>query len=130
LYRLFGPEYPQEGTPITSQVTKSAFELPWHNATLQAGRTHLLRGRSWSGQGRIRHVRVSTDGGETWRQAIPRKQHAWLVWEIPWRPDRPGTYQLVAQATDATGAAQPATTPFNTNGYLYGALVRHAVTVV
>jgi DMSO/TMAO reductase YedYZ molybdopterin-dependent catalytic subunit len=132
LYRLFGPSYPADGTPITTQNIKSAFELPWQGATLAAGRTHLLRGRSWSGNGRIRHVRVSTDGGTTWRHARPRGPQrgtaAWLQWELPWRPE-PGGYQLVAAATDETGATQPTQVPFNTNGYLYGALVRHVVTV-
>ncbi|SHF92466.1 sulfite oxidase [Streptoalloteichus hindustanus] len=133
LYRLFGPEYPADGAPITTHNTKSAFELPWQGATLAAGRTHLLRGRSWSGNGGIRRVRVSTDGGATWRRAHPRGPRrdnaAWLRWELPWRPE-PGNYELLAAATDETGATQPARVPFNTNGYLYGAVVRHAVTVV
>jgi DMSO/TMAO reductase YedYZ molybdopterin-dependent catalytic subunit len=132
LYRLFGPDYPVDGTPITRQNIKSAFELPWLNATLPAGRTHRLRGRSWSGNGRIREVRVSTDGGQTWRLATPRGPQpgdaAWLPWELRWRP-QPGDYQLVAKATDITGATQPEQVPFNTNGYLYDALVRHQVTV-
>ncbi|MFL6125366.1 sulfite oxidase [Actinophytocola sp.] len=132
LYRLYGPRYPAEGAPVTTQNVKSAFELPWQGATLAAGRTHLLRGRSWSGNGRIRDVRVSTDGGATWRRAHPRTAQrggaAWLPWELPWRPE-PGTYELIAAATDETGATQPTEVPFNTGGYLYGAQVRHAVTV-
>jgi DMSO/TMAO reductase YedYZ molybdopterin-dependent catalytic subunit len=133
LYRLFGPDYPVDGEPITRQVVKSAFELPWQGATLAAGHTHVLRGRSWSGNGRIRAVQVSTDGGATWRRAHPRApQHAeagWLPWEITWRPGQPGGYELLARATDQTGATQPDAVPFNTGGYLYGAVVRHAVTV-
>jgi DMSO/TMAO reductase YedYZ molybdopterin-dependent catalytic subunit len=132
LYRLFGPSYPADGAPVTTQNVKSAFELPWQGATLAAGRTHLLRGRSWSGGGRIRSVRVSTDGGTTWRRARPRgPQHgsaAWLLWELPWRPE-PGAYELIAVATDETGATQPAQVPVNTGGYLYGGQVRHPVTV-
>jgi DMSO/TMAO reductase YedYZ molybdopterin-dependent catalytic subunit len=48
-YRLFGPDCPADGTLVTRQVVKSAFELAW-NVTLPAERTHVLRGRSWSGQ--------------------------------------------------------------------------------
>lgn len=131
-YRLFGPDYPDEGSPpLTRQVVKSAFELPW-DTTLAAGRTHVLRGRSWSGNGRIRHVEVSTDGGSTWRRAVPAgpaRPRAWLPWTLPWRPSHTGAHTLLARATDTTGAVQPATVPVNTLGYLFGAVVKHPVTV-
>jgi DMSO/TMAO reductase YedYZ molybdopterin-dependent catalytic subunit len=132
LYRLFGPDYPADGSPITTQNLKSAFELPWVGATLAANKTHVIRGRSWSGNGRIRRVQVSTDGGTTWRPARPRTPQfvatGWLPWEFTWRPE-PGSYQLIARATDETGVVQPDSVPFNTGGYLYDAVVRHAVTV-
>jgi DMSO/TMAO reductase YedYZ molybdopterin-dependent catalytic subunit len=130
-YRLFGPDYPTEGTPITRQVVKSAFELPW-NATLAATQRHLLRGRSWSGNARIRSVEVSTDGGATWRSARPigaGTTRGWLRWEFPWQPAGPGSYTLRARATDATGATQPAQAPYNTQGYLFSAVVAHPVVV-
>ena len=131
-YRLFGPGYPSEGSaPLTRQVVKSAFELPW-NAQLTAGRTQVLHGRSWSGNGRVRQVEVSVDGGMTWHRAHPRDQRgsrAWLTWEVRWRPEHPGSYELLARATDETGATQPDLAPYNTLGYLFGAVVRHPVTV-
>jgi len=129
-YRLFGPGYPTDGTVITRQVTKSAFELPW-DATVPAGERQLLRGRSWSGHGAIRKVEVSTDGGTVWRRALPigpDRQHGWQRWEIPWRPATAGAYTLRARATDVTGRAQPAQAPFNTLGYLFDAVVAHPVT--
>lgn len=125
-YRFYGPDYPAEGELLGRQNTKSAFELPW-NASLIAGRTHL-NGRSWSGTGGIRKVEVSTDG-LTWQRAIPRGHDgAWLRWTLPWQPS-PGAYTLRARATDATGVPQPDVTPFNTQGYLFGAVVNHPVTV-
>ena len=130
-YRLFGPSYPAEGAPITRQAVKSAFELAW-DAQLAAGQTYLLQGRSWSGNGRIRRVEVSTDAGQTWRRATPLgrgSSDAWQRWQIPWRPRQPGSYTLQARATDVTGAAQPDTVTYNTLGYLFGAVVRHPVTV-
>jgi len=130
-YRLFGPDYPAEGAPVTRQVVKSAFELAW-NANLRAGRTHLLRGRSWSGTGRIRRVEVSADGGVTWHRARPVRAgaaRAWQRWEFPWRPAGPGACTLRARATDVTGATQPDQAPYNTLGYLFGAVVAHPVTV-
>jgi DMSO/TMAO reductase YedYZ molybdopterin-dependent catalytic subunit len=130
-YRLFGPGYPPDGAPVTRQVVKSAFELAW-NATLPAGRTHMLRGRSWSGNGGIRHVEVSTDDGATWRRARPvgaGGKRAWQRWEFPWRPTTARSYTLRARATDATDVTQPDVAPYNTLGYLFGAVVAHPVTV-
>lgn len=129
-YRLFGPDYPPDGAPVTRQVIKSAFELAW-NAQVATGQWQLLRGRSWSGNGQIRRVEVSTDGGDTWRRATlvgPALPHAWQRWQLPWLPAAPGPYTLLARATDVTGAAQPDQATFNTQGYLFNAVVRHPVT--
>jgi DMSO/TMAO reductase YedYZ molybdopterin-dependent catalytic subunit len=132
-YRLFGPDHPPEGSPpLTRVVLKSAFELPWQ-ARLEAGRTHVLRGRSWSGDGLVRRVEVSTDGGATWRRATPHGPRAardWLSWEFRWTPGRTGSHVLMARATDEGGGTQPDTVSTNTLGYLFGAVVRHPVTVV
>ncbi|WP_233358628.1 sulfite oxidase [Thermomonospora amylolytica] len=132
-YRLFGPGHPPEGSaPLTRMSLKSAFELPW-NARLPYRPEHRLTGRSWSGNGRVRRVEVSTDGGATWRRATPRgprPEHGWLQWEYRWRCPGPGSYELLARATDETGATQPDVTPFNTLGYLFDAVARHPVTVV
>lgn len=131
-YRLFGPEYPPEGAPVSHQVIKSAFELAW-NAQLAAGQSHLLRGRSWSGTGPIRRVEVSTDGGTVWRRAAPLGPNvpdAWQRWQLPWRPTAPGPYALLARATDVTGTTQPDHSAYNTMGYLFDAIVRHPVVVV
>jgi DMSO/TMAO reductase YedYZ molybdopterin-dependent catalytic subunit len=131
-YRFFGPDHPAEGSaPLTRQVVKSAFELPWP-ATLEVGRRHLLTGRSWSGNGAVRRVEVSVDGGRSWRPARPRggtTRTGWLRWQLPWRPRESGSYELLARATDDTGASQPDVAPYNSLGYLFGAVVRHPVTV-
>ncbi|MFC6016126.1 sulfite oxidase [Plantactinospora solaniradicis] len=130
-YRLIGPDYPPEGTLLGPQVVKSAFELPW-DAQLAAGRRHVLRGRSWSANGPVRQVVVSTDGGASWCRARlvgATVDKGWQRWEISWKPPASGAYTLRARATDVTGASQPETVPHNTQGYLFGAVVRHPVTV-
>ncbi|WP_019630769.1 sulfite oxidase [Actinomadura atramentaria] len=130
-YRLFGPDYPPEGSaPLTRMNTKSAFELPWDGEIPRD--TRVLHGRSWSGNGRVTSVAVSADGGATWRRARPHGPslaRAWTRWTIPWRPPGPGRHELLARAADETGAAQPDTAPYNTLGYLFGAVARHPVTV-
>ena len=128
-YRLFGPAYPADGGPIATMAVKSAFELGW-DARLPARRDYLLTGRSWSGNGPVIRTEVSTDGGRRWHRATPRDHaapNAWQRWEFPWRTPGPGSYTLQARATDVTGATQPATVTYNTNGYLFDGIVRHPV---
>lgn len=132
-YRLFGPGYPPEGSaPLTRQTLKSAWELP-RGARFAVRREVRLHGRSWSGAGTVREVEVSTDGGNVWRTVrlhdVPR-EHGWVRWSTQWRPRRTGTVELLARATDSTGRSQPDRTPFNSQGYLFDAVVRHPVTVV
>ncbi len=157
-YRMFGGPYPPDSPPLTKQPVKSAFELPLP-ATLPAGKTLRLHGRSWSGSGSIKRVEIypeavpppagpvyaaapppasaahqaprkrSRPTPEGWHPAElqpPNVPKAWVRWSFDWTP--PGN-QLRARATDQTGQRQPETVPFNTNGYLFWAVVRHAVTV-
>lgn len=126
---LIGRDYPSEGKLITSQNVKSAFELAWP-ARLRCGR-FLLRGRSWSGRGKIVRVEVSLDGGNTWQLARLREPNfpfAWVRWDLDWNPI-PGEYSLQARATDNLGNTQPLTVPWNDKGLLYGGVVTHPVIV-
>jgi sulfane dehydrogenase subunit SoxC len=132
-YVLIGPGYkpapPAQGPVLSFQTVKSAFELPW-DGKLAAG-PRLLRGRSWSGHGKIKQVEVSLNGGATWQPARLREPNipqAWVRWDLDWSP-QPGSYGLVARATDERGNVQPAATPWNDQGYLYGGIVVHPITV-
>ena len=130
-YRLFGPGYPADGQRFDKQVVKSAFELDF-GATVPAGHTVRLTGRSWSANGPIRHVDISTDGGAHWRRARPAGPSpggAWQRWELDWRPAA-GNHELLARATDVHGNTQPDVTAYNTLGYLFDGVVRHPVTAV
>ena len=60
----------------------------------------------------------------------PNRQYGWARWTFPWRSPAPGAHQLLARATDRDGLTQPATVPFNENGYQFWAVVRHPVRVV
>jgi|ERR1043166_111 DMSO/TMAO reductase YedYZ molybdopterin-dependent catalytic subunit len=125
----YKPEPPALGPMLTTQPVKSAFELPW-NGEIAAGK-HLLRGRSWSGEGHIKKVDVSTDGGHTWRPARLREPNidmAWVRWDVDWDA-KPGTYKLQAKATDSRGRTQPDKIPFNDEGYAHWAVVSHNITV-
>jgi DMSO/TMAO reductase YedYZ molybdopterin-dependent catalytic subunit len=128
-YRFTGPTYPADSPPLAEQNVKSAFELGF-GAQLPAG-SQTLTGRSWSAVAKIAKVEVSVDGGTTWKPAQlygANIAKAWARWRFPWTPS-PGSYTLVARATDAKGNTQEATVPFNDSGYLFGALVKYPVTV-
>src|SRR5438132_6988126 len=132
-YILIGPDYdpdpPSKGPRLTSQVVKSAFELAW-DGEVRAGR-RLLRGRSWSGQGKITKVEISLNSGKTWQAANLREPNiaqAWVRWDLAWNAT-PGHYGLIARATDERGNTQPLRVPFNEQGYLYGGIVSHPVSV-
>jgi hypothetical protein len=78
-----------------------------------ANTTYRMHGAAWSGTAAIARVEVSTDGGATWQAATllgkPVDQ-AWRFWEFVWpTPATPGSYMLMARATDATGRTQPLT---------------------
>jgi hypothetical protein len=90
---------------------------------------HVLRGRSWSGAAPIDRVEVSTDGGATWSRAELGAPGPWVRWSLPWEPREPGRHELLARATDAAGRSQPDAVPYNDNGYLFWAVVRHPVRV-
>ncbi len=140
-YRLQGGDYPADSPPLTVNPVRSAWELPW-GATLAAGRTHTLTGRSWSGLAPIERVEVSLDGGATWQRAELDDEGAarrrggphdrgfgWAQWSVRWKRPATGSYTLLARATDAKGRTQPDVTPFNSLGYFFDAVVRHPVTV-
>lgn len=117
---------------IARQPVKSAFELAW-DARLPLGEHLVLRGRSWSGRGRIVRAEVSFDGGWSWRDADHRGEHlvaAWLPWHVTWVPEHPGRHVLMARATDSSGVTQPLVTPWHPAGYHFDAVVQHPVQVV
>jgi DMSO/TMAO reductase YedYZ molybdopterin-dependent catalytic subunit len=125
----YKPEPPALGPMLTTQPVKSAFELPW-NGEISSG-TRLLRGRSWSGEGYIKKVDVSTDAGRTWQPARLREPNidmAWTRWDIDWDA-RPGTHKLQARATDSKGRTQPEHILFNEEGYAHWAVITHQITV-
>jgi DMSO/TMAO reductase YedYZ molybdopterin-dependent catalytic subunit len=130
-YRMFGPEYPADSPPLTSQPVKSALELA-RGAVVPLGKRTTLTGRAWSGSAAIRRVEVSVDRGATWAAAKlygANRPGAWARWRFELEPHSPGKRELWTRATDEDGRTQPLSVPFNTFGYLYSAVVRHPIVV-
>jgi len=43
--------------------------------------------------------------------------YAWRFWEFPWRVTQPGSYTLMARATDTSGAVQPFAYDLDSGGF-------------
>jgi sulfane dehydrogenase subunit SoxC len=88
---------------------KSVITRPSHGMTLRGPGIYQISGIAWSGNGTVKRVDVSTDGGKTWAQApleAPVLPRAVTSFRLPWKWD--GTAAVLkSRATDDTGAVQP-----------------------
>ncbi len=88
---------------------KSIITNPSGMHTLTRKGKHEMRGIAWSGRGRIAHVDVSIDGGNTWTEAQlqqPVLNKALTAFRAPfeWNGEE---LTLMSRATDETGYVQP-----------------------
>lgn len=86
-----------------------------------------LAGRAWTSRSEITRVEVSTNGGETWGDAVlkrPVSPFAWCGWSFQWHAE-PGWQVLAARAWDSAGRAQPLDPDWNLLG-----MANTAVTLV
>ena len=135
MYVLMGPQWPSEryaparGAPVTRHPIRSSLALPLP-ATLAPGR-HRLHGYARGNDHPVTAVAWSADAGATWREAeivSPPARWAWTQFAFDWDAV-PGEHTLMTRATDASGATQPMTIPFNLGGYLFDMVHPHPVTV-
>ena len=111
---------------VKSLITEPRAEHP----PLATG-SHAVRGLAWSGEGAITRVEVSVDGGDTWAEAhIEHSPDTWLWkrWSLLWQVDQPGSYRIMARATDEIGRTQPQT-PFNFLHKHFDGIVAEDITV-
>jgi sulfane dehydrogenase subunit SoxC len=135
LYVLVGPDYQPQGAalgpPVSDQVMKSALCLPFP-ATLSAGQQKVV-GYAWSPFGKIAKVDVSLDGGSTFQAASlvgPNIERAGSRFEFSFTASA-GNLTITPRATDDQGNVQypVSAQKWNQQGYLFGAMVPHPVTV-
>jgi len=88
---------------------KSVITHPSHGMTLRGAGLHQISGIAWSGNGTIKKVDVSTDGGRTWMDAplaAPVLPRALTRFRLPWKWE--GTAAVLkSRASDDSGAVQP-----------------------
>ncbi|WP_435080026.1 sulfite oxidase [Halococcus sp. AFM35] len=131
---------------LFDQLVKSLIIAPADNATISASRVEIA-GIAWAGEEDVERIEISTDGGESWRDAEfvgpDFGPYAPTKFRYVWEPD-PGEYTLCSRATDEGERTQPATVsdpeqelrgiendqyPWNKKGYGNNAYLSHAITV-
>jgi len=88
---------------------KSVITRPSHGMSLSGPGLYQISGVAWSGEGTIRKVEVTTDGGRSWVAAAldaPVLPRALTRFRAPWRWDG-GATVLKSRATDDAGNLQP-----------------------
>jgi len=106
--------------PITEMVINSMITAPADGDTLHAGQTAEIRGFAWDGGYGIGRVEISTDGGDTWREAELGEdagRFAFRVFRYAFTPQQPGRYRVLAKASNNVGQTQAEKLIFNPAGY-------------
>jgi len=86
---------------------------------VRVGQRVAVRGKAWSGDGRIVRVEVKVEGKKTDAHVAQRMgRYAWAEWILDWRPRNVGEAEISVKATDSSGNIQPEK-PFE-NQYQYG----------
>ena len=131
-YRFTGGEYPPDSPPLTEQVVKSAWELP-RPATLAAGvpgdaaRAVLVRPRPHPACGGVerrgRHVAPRPPARAEPPAGVGAVEHPVA------RTRRRGPTSCSPGRPTTAGTPSPTRRRSTRNGYLFGAVVRHPLTV-
>jgi sulfane dehydrogenase subunit SoxC len=91
------------------QLAKSVITFPSAGQKLNAHGFYEIRGLAWSGNGKVKHVDVSVDGGRNWMRAElqePVMSKCLTRFRLPWYWDgKPALLQ--SRCTDETDYTQP-----------------------
>ncbi|HEY6069922.1 MAG TPA: sulfite oxidase [Chthoniobacterales bacterium] len=98
-------------TALSQMQTKAVITHPAEGEAISANSNVRVRGAAWTGDGEIKKVELSVDGGLNWSAAKllgESKPNAWRLWESDWEtPAKSGNATLIARATDSNGQTQP-----------------------
>jgi len=122
---------PSDMAPVEQMVVKSLIARPLDGSTISS-RDVQVEGVAWTGEAEVVRVDISTDDGDTWREAElvgERVSYAWRQWRYAWQGAKPGAYTVLSRATDSLGHTQPMVTSWNPGGFLWNAVDRVRVKV-
>lgn len=114
---------PAQMKPVESVRVKSVIATPKDNIILAQGASRIA-GAAWSGEVPLAKVEVSTDAGRSWaaaRLTSSNGRWGWQTWDFAWNAV-PGSYKVMARATDASGYTQPMEQEWNPSGYLWNVI--------
>jgi len=122
--------------PLTEIRVKSIINSPIEGANLFLNKTVTIRGKSWSGSGRITRVEIKIGSDSEWLEAemddrltSQLGRYAWTPWKKEWTPEKEGNVTLSVRATDERGNVQPEFPVQNLLQYGYNAQSKTMVTV-
>lgn len=130
-YIYIGDPSVPDRAPVTTMRVRSVIARPADDDVVAAGPIEVA-GTAWSGDAPVERVEISGDGGWTWTPAElgePAGPHAAVPWRGRWTPPGPGRHQILARATDGSGATQPLEPVWNAQGYGNNGVQRVAVEV-
>ena len=122
---------PKDMIPLTGLIVKSFINAPLDGATVKRGRIRIA-GFAWAGESMISRVDVSTNNGGSWTMARlgkEREKYAWQSFESDVSITAPGSYLLLARATDDQGRSQPVAPQWNPSGYLWNVIDKVRINV-
>ncbi len=125
-------EKPKKTVPIARMNTRSLVIEPAEGSVMAVAKPAEIMGIAFSGGYSIKDVVVSVDGGKKWGQARLGKdlgRYSWIQWYFPWKPEKPGTYTIMARATNSIGESQPFEILWNPAGYRLNKVETVSVTV-
>ena len=122
-----GEKMPPDALVTEAWPVKSMITYPAPNAVFKLGRSVLVEGRAWVGEGAITQVEMSFDEGVTWRAAQLNSagdKFAWRIFSVEYRPAKTGYLTALARATDDRGNVQPMVSQWNPLGYFWNGVHR------
>ncbi len=121
-----------DGNPIEVLKVQSLLISPSPDAKVSAGLI-TVKGKAFSGSGKISKVQVSIDQGKTWKSARVEEPHAdggWQSFEWDFSKKSFGKVKVISRATDEKGQTQPVNIEWNPSGYVGNAVDQLNFTVV
>jgi DMSO/TMAO reductase YedYZ molybdopterin-dependent catalytic subunit len=110
----------ETSTPITEMVVNSLITNLKTDQRFHLGQPVAVKGIAWDAGYGIATVEVSTDGGQSWREAELGKdygRYAWRQWNYVFKPGKKGRYAVMARAANSQGASQTLEWIANPAGY-------------
>jgi len=117
-----GSKMPPDALSTHDWPVKSMVTYPAPGQVFPQGKSVLILGKAWVGEGAIERVEVSFDEGVTWRRAAVDHggdKYAWRTFSFEFAPRRTGFHTVLARATDDRGNTQPLSAPWNPLGYYW-----------